>query len=487
MFTPFARAAAATGLVLALAGCTSSANWMSIFRTADLESGVTLITDAKQRVVINVPARGANGFNIPTRIVCAEPSPDVAQALSDSISAAIKVEVAGKGGGSAAFGRSTAEAVAQLGERLGTIQLLRDGLYRACEAYANGAITRTTYSMIISRYDNAMVTLLLGELAAGAFGRSGAVISAAASGAAQAGGGAASETAIKDFQEKQKALDEAEETVSKEKKKLDEDLKKTDPTVIENQKTKVAAAEATRDEAKDKRDLALKVLAGSVGAATSARGLGGQAMGAIKTAAAMSKEAGAVLQGMHKAFLENDERDFSPLVSACVSALEKAKMLGDLPPDDLKDLNARIDAVVNAIDDSTKSNAKRALESKLEDLSFSGLTQLAITCRTKIMPQVVEAMKAAPGLKKEEIEEKKAKTEAKTATALKDTAKIVAKVSKDVTKAAKNATEAAEKAQKAASAANLRAKMDLCLKSLEKAANQEDALKTLKACFEKIP
>lgn len=464
---------------------------MSIFRTADLESGVTLITDAKQRVVINVPARGANGFNIPTRIVCAEPSPDVAQALSDSISAAIKVEVAGKGGGSAAFGRSTAESVAQLGERLGTIQLLRDGLYRACEAYANGAITRTTYSMIISRYDNAMVTLLLGELAAGAFGRSGAVISAAASGAAQAGGGGASETAIKDFQEKQKALDEAEETVSKEKKKLDEDLKKTDPktdpTVIENQKTTVAAAEAMRDEAKDKRDLALKVLAGSVGAATSARGLGGQAMGAIKTAAATSQAAGAVLQGMHKAFLENDERDFSPLVKACVTALEQAKMLGDLPPDDLKDLNARIDAVVNAIDDSTKSSAERALESKLEDLSFSGLTQLAITCRTKIMPQVVAAMKAGPGLKKAEADAEKAKAEAKTAEALKDTAKIVAKVSKDVTKAAKNATEAAEKAQKAASAANLRAKMDLCLKSLEKAANQEDALKTLKACFEKVP
>ncbi len=60
-----------------------------------------------------------------------------------------------------------AEAMAQLGQRLATIQLLRDGLYRACEAYANGALDKSSYSMILSRFDDTMITLLLGAEEAG--------------------------------------------------------------------------------------------------------------------------------------------------------------------------------------------------------------------------------------------------------------------------------------------------------------------------------
>ena len=191
------RGFAATGvLVVLLAAC--SANWKSIHRTEKLDKGTTVITDAKQRIVTNTKAGGPDGLNRPDRIVCAEPSPDVAQALSDAISAGLKVEVAGQGSGAGTFGRSSAEAVAQLGERLGTIQLLRDGLYRACEAYANGAISNTSYSMILGRYDDVMVTMLMSELAAGAFGRSGAALGTAASSAARAGSGGASETDVHD-------------------------------------------------------------------------------------------------------------------------------------------------------------------------------------------------------------------------------------------------------------------------------------------------
>ena len=123
----------------------------------------------------------------PKRIVCAEPSPDVAQALSTALSSAIEADqqrAQNATSGSAAFATSTTEGIAQLGERLATIQLLRDGFYRACEAYSNGAISDTMYTLIIGNIDDVMVTLLTTEMAAGAFGRQLAGISGLATAAA---------------------------------------------------------------------------------------------------------------------------------------------------------------------------------------------------------------------------------------------------------------------------------------------------------------
>jgi len=85
-----------------------------------------------------------------------------------------------------AISRAHAEALVQLTERLATIQLLRDGLHRACEAYANGAISDTTYAVMLSRFDKMMVTMLVSELAAGAFGRSLAAAGAGSEGSASA-------------------------------------------------------------------------------------------------------------------------------------------------------------------------------------------------------------------------------------------------------------------------------------------------------------
>jgi hypothetical protein len=129
------------------------------------------------------------------QVICAEPSPDVAKIVSK----AFDMGNALKGRGlipntptqaelqsTLALSKSYAEGVAQMTERLATIQLLRDGLYRACEAYSNGAISATTYAAIVSRFDKTMITLLLGELAAGNFGRSLAALASSSSGKASA-------------------------------------------------------------------------------------------------------------------------------------------------------------------------------------------------------------------------------------------------------------------------------------------------------------
>ena len=47
---------------------------------------------------------------------------------------------------------------------------LRDGLYRACEAYANGAIGADAYALVLSRYGQLMTTFFLGQDVTGAAG-----------------------------------------------------------------------------------------------------------------------------------------------------------------------------------------------------------------------------------------------------------------------------------------------------------------------------
>ncbi len=143
------------------------------------EQGNSVVTKAESRLITNttIDRNSRPGQVTPKQVICAEPSPDVAQAISTALTAA--VDIAGKGSGN--IGISYAEAVVQLGERTTTIQLLRDQMYRACEAYANGAISGTTYTMIMSENNDAMVTLMLGENAAGAFGRSGAAVGGQAS------------------------------------------------------------------------------------------------------------------------------------------------------------------------------------------------------------------------------------------------------------------------------------------------------------------
>jgi hypothetical protein len=62
-----------------------------------------------------------------------------------------------------ATSRAYAESLAQLTNRLATIQLLRDALYRACEAYANGALSNAAYAVILSRYDDLLIRPLIAK------------------------------------------------------------------------------------------------------------------------------------------------------------------------------------------------------------------------------------------------------------------------------------------------------------------------------------
>ena len=90
------------------------------------------------------------------KIICAEPSPDVVSqlALSGGLNALTQT------GSSTEANLAIAAAVSRLSNRTQTIQLLRDGLYRACEAYFNGVLGEDDYKSIIKGYDELLITLV---------------------------------------------------------------------------------------------------------------------------------------------------------------------------------------------------------------------------------------------------------------------------------------------------------------------------------------
>ena len=106
-------------------------------------------TDSRVRVIAEkgIAAWSTSGSVDPKTIVCTEPSPDVATTLANSLG--IGVSVLGRG--AASISAQQVEGLVQLGERTAAIQLFRDKMYQTCLAYSNGAISGTTYSLIMNR------------------------------------------------------------------------------------------------------------------------------------------------------------------------------------------------------------------------------------------------------------------------------------------------------------------------------------------------
>lgn len=144
--------------VAALAGC---ANLNTISRTTTLANSESdpkttqaIHLDVQQRLVI------VNSLNK----YCAEPSPDAmaayAAALGFGASAAAKGSVSASGGG-----QSNA---ASIGLRTQSITLMRDALYRMCEAYANGGVGDAQVVTLLNRSQDLTAVILAVEQLTGA-------------------------------------------------------------------------------------------------------------------------------------------------------------------------------------------------------------------------------------------------------------------------------------------------------------------------------
>lgn len=132
-------------------GC--GANFNSVYRKFETDDDSVLI-DAKQRLIAitTLKEEGAkdtsgNATTLTRTLLCAEPSPDALSAMSAAASASgsykeVSAQIAG----------SISEVASNIGLRTQTIQLLRDGMYRICEAYLNGALLPKEYVAEQRRY-----------------------------------------------------------------------------------------------------------------------------------------------------------------------------------------------------------------------------------------------------------------------------------------------------------------------------------------------
>ncbi len=239
-------------VTLGLTACANTPD--AVLKQASLKPGQIVATDSRLRIVSNVKigSQSIPGEVDPQTIYCAEPSPDVATAIASSFGGGLNV----LGYGNTAISASQVEGLIQLGERTATIQLFRDKMYQTCLAYANGAISGTTYSFIMSRLDDTIVTLLLGETAGGAFGRSLASIGGEAKSSASAKMSALPGD-IANLDQRIAATTAAEEELRTAEKNLAEH-KATEPAAgkeaehakrTEELEAEVEAAEAKRDAA----------------------------------------------------------------------------------------------------------------------------------------------------------------------------------------------------------------------------------------------
>lgn len=146
------------GVALAAAGCDGV-----IFKELDINDGSGVSLDARQRAILVNEKGGPNGNR---RVVCAEPSPDALAAKAASIAASIGA-ASGNKSAQGALAAASSETAASIGLRTQTIQILRDQLFRACEGYMNGVVTKFQYNAIVLNMDRVIVNALATDALAG--------------------------------------------------------------------------------------------------------------------------------------------------------------------------------------------------------------------------------------------------------------------------------------------------------------------------------
>ena len=131
-------------LVILLGGCNA-------YTVKVGDNSTTIVTDATKRLVLVSENKDKRRF------VCAEPSPD---AIASSIaSAAAKANVP-SANVNAELSGNYARAVASIGLRTASIQVLRDLSYRACEGAMNGVINDETYRELVSHLGDTTLSLI---------------------------------------------------------------------------------------------------------------------------------------------------------------------------------------------------------------------------------------------------------------------------------------------------------------------------------------
>lgn len=328
--------------VLGLVGCQSFFGPKSLDIGDNKGTDKIVLTTAKERAITYIAVDQPKDDKIrrvsPKRVVCAEPSPDVATAVSDAITASFKASGSYQqvqAGAEGSFNRSVTESIAQLGSRLATIQLLRDELSDLCRAYANGAVSSITYTLRLSRLDKKMITLLIGEASAGALSR--ALIGISSTSSAGGDGRPDPDKLDKANQRIEDAASSLTKATAELKAAEDARTKETNAAKIPDLEKNVAAARDTlRKRLAELTDRMLEKLAlethGSGVLATST-------LSALAGLPSTNQIQPIDLGKIHKSYLEND--DLGTLIDACLTSLEE-NFQQPIPSPALDEVNKQI-------------------------------------------------------------------------------------------------------------------------------------------------
>ena len=148
-----------------LTGCSifqSPAENVSIYRQhsgSEKGGGTIIALDAKQRVIME---KDVDDGDFQARMFCAEPSPDALSATSSAFATSGALKSGAQGGGQTALGlaQTIIESAGSIGLRTQTIQLLRDAMFRLCEAYWNRAFDKEATIRMHRRFQVTMTGLL---------------------------------------------------------------------------------------------------------------------------------------------------------------------------------------------------------------------------------------------------------------------------------------------------------------------------------------
>lgn len=142
-------------LLSCMAIFTGCANLDSIHRDLAVDSGTGALIDVKQRAILVSRQKASDDAN-PHSVICAEPSPDALSAYA----AQLAIEGKSPQGFGGTLAASSQESAAYIGLRTQSIQVLRDWMYRNCEAYMSGAIDKDEFDILMRRSQKYMVALI---------------------------------------------------------------------------------------------------------------------------------------------------------------------------------------------------------------------------------------------------------------------------------------------------------------------------------------
>lgn len=279
-----------------------------------LERGDTVLVGAETRAILNTAASYDAIQNTvrQSRMICAEPSPDIAIASSRALELVADLRSPTGEAITVNAGFAIAQTFAQLGERLATIQLLRDGLFQACQMYVNGALPRVAYGVLLSGVGEALVTLSAIEFGSGAFGRT------LAAGSTTAGAGSlAGDSATPLLNAMQTALDAASTRLEAAEQALT--TASGLEASVDDRDQRIAAAQAEVATATASRDAIVgSVAALSSAVAVSASGTSNPPGGGVE--AEVSDAAIAEIRQMQTAYI--NDINYQSMIVACITALD---------------------------------------------------------------------------------------------------------------------------------------------------------------------